>query len=213
VRALCLAVVLVATPVLAQEPPPPPCPCQACAVTCADVEDDEPPSQAARETVEIAQPPPRHLRGHAVGELGVLPGYMHLLGSDFLGTQLSLGVGGEGHSGFAALARFGGFFGATTFGVAFEHLTVAAAFVIPTGTRFHLELGHQFGVIIVQQPHTSDGSAYSPTMGGYAGAQVDVYHRDRSRVALVGRVAYDYVFVNRGPPSAITLNVGLTYSF
>jgi hypothetical protein len=198
VRALLIA----AAPAFAQEDP----------------DDDEPPSQAAREVVVVEPPPPpprpRKSPGRTVIELGALPGYMRLLGSDFLGVQLSLGVGGEARTtGFVAQARFGAFLGATAFGLSFEHFTVGPAFVIPTGTRFRVTLGQQFGVVIVQEPRTFGGYAYSLTFGGYLEPSIDLFHRDGRRLALVARAAYDFVFVNSGSPNAATVNLGITYSF
>jgi hypothetical protein len=214
VKALVL-IALLAAPALAQEPPPPPpCPCQACVVTCGDAEDDEPPSQAAREEVVIAAPaPPKRTPGRGIIELTAMPGYQHFLGSDWLGTNLSLGFGGEARNGFQAIARFGALVGGSSVGLPYQHFTLSAAFVIPTGTRFHLTLGHQFGFLVVDEPHSSDGSAWSPTMGGYVEPTIDLYRGTEKRLALVGRIAYDFIFVNRGDPNSVTLNLGIAYSF
>lgn len=187
-KSLALLLVLAATPALAQETP-------------------------AQET-EVVEPAPavQKKSGHLIGEVEVLPGYMRVLGSNWLGTQISGGLGGEGTSGFAAVARFSAFIGSTEGGVPFQHLTIAAVLTIPTGTPFRLMLGHQFGVMIVEEPHTTDGNAWAMTMGVFAEPTVDVWHHGNSRVHLNARIAYDFIEANKDN-NAVTVNLGLGYSF
>jgi hypothetical protein len=141
-----------------------------------------------------------------------MPAYRRLLGSDWTGAQLSYGVGGEARNGFVAEARFGAFLGGTTYGVPFQHFTVAAVFVIPTGTRLHIALGHQFGVMVVEEPHTADGSAWTLSMGGFVEPSVDVWRHDTRRVHLDLHVGYDFVDAAKDN-NAVTLAAGLGYSF
>jgi hypothetical protein len=188
-----------------------------------DVDDEEPPSAAARETPTpaaepapaIVAPAPRRRPGRVVGAIEVLPGYRRALGSDWLGSAAEASVGGEAKNGFAALLRVGVFAGATTYQVPFQHWTLSAVFLIPTGTRFHLGLGHTFGVVVLQLPHTIGGNAASPTMGGFVAPSIDLWSHAGHRVSLEARLSYDYLEVNHAgnDAHAVTTQLGVSYLF
>ncbi len=188
--------------------------------------DDEPPSQAVRDAATLVQPeappeppplvapPRREPRGRPVIAVEVLPGYRRLLGSDWLGTSADLSIGGEAKNGFAVLMRLGIFAGATTFGVTFQHWTVAAAFVIPTGTRLRIELGHTFGLLVLELPHTDDHYAESPTMGAFLAPTIDLWRKQEQRVFLEARLSYDWVLADHASDgNALTCQLGLGVAF
>jgi hypothetical protein len=178
--------------------------------------DDEPPPEAALATP--CEPPApvassRKRAGAPVVGFGILPGYRRLLGSDWIGTSAELSYGGEAPSGFSVQVRLGLFAGASTFRVPFQDWSVAVVFVIPTGTRLRIDLGQTFGLFVVEEPHTADGYAISPTLGAFVAPTIDLWTRETQRLYLEARLSYDWIPPQTGDGNALTAQLGLGIAF
>lgn len=184
---------------------------------------DEPPCDAAPEAAVAppvfvpAQPTvarvKRH-RGDPVVGFGIVPGYRRYLGSDWIGTSLEFSFGGEAPNGFAVRTRLGLFTGASTFRVPFQHWSAAVVFDIPTDTRLRIELGQTFGLFVIEEPHTTDGYAASPSLGAFLAPTVDLWSQARSRVYLELRLSYDWIPTEgSGSGTSLTGQLGLGVTF
>jgi hypothetical protein len=217
IRALVVGLVLAfAAPMWAQEAPVP-CVCRpAVACDCTDP-DDDPPPDAAHDAPSVVVAPPAPARKsnvRTIASVAILPGYRRLLDSDWLGTAAEVGIGARGRFGLEILLKLHAFFGATTFSVPFQHLGLSVVFVIPTGTRLHIGLGHSFGYLFVEEAHVYGGRAESLSMGGYLEPSVDLLQHGPGRLSLTGRLAYDFVDARGHDGGNMgTVSVGLTYTF